>query len=277
MSQNEKNATLAFIGAGNMGKSLIKGLLHDGYPASNIWVSDHQSSHLIECRETLGIQVAANNHEAVSVADVVVLAVKPQQLKELIIELKTIILDKKPLLLSIAAGIRTQRLEEWLGSHMPVVRAMPNTPALVGSGATGIYANGLVSEAQRELAESVLRAVGLTVWVDHEAELDIVTALSGSGPAYFFAMMEALCLEAQNLGMKADVARLLSMQTALGAAKLAFETSLDFAELRAQVTSKGGTTERAMQRLNAHGFYEAVRDAVRSSAQRAQELADENY
>jgi pyrroline-5-carboxylate reductase len=201
------------------------------------------------------------------------LAIKPQLAKAVAQELAPVVQANRPLVISIAAGIRELSLRNWLGKDIAIVRAMPNTPALVRSGATALFANSAVSKEQKNLAESILRAVGMTLWVDDEGLMDAVTALSGSGPAYFFLIMEALENAGHHLGLPHDTARLLAMQTAFGAAKMALESSEELAALRQRVTSPGGTTERAVKVLQEHRLEAIFDEALRAAHQRSKELA----
>lgn len=270
-----KEAQLAFIGAGNMATSLIGGLIADGYPASHIRAADPVAEQRERLHRRHGIQVSDSNSEVAAAADVLVLAVKPQVMAEVARGLAEVVAEHKPLVISIAAGIRTADLARWLGGDARIVRAMPNTPALVQSGATALYAGGDVGTGQRDLAESILRAVGLVVWVDDEALMDAVTALSGSGPAYCFLLMELLSEIGADLGLPADTARLLTLQTAFGAAKMALESSEDAAELRRRVTSPGGTTEAALAVLTAGELHAVLQRALTAARDRSRELADE--
>lgn len=268
------NATLAFIGAGNMARSLIGGLIQAGWPKAHLLATDPNEATRAQLTSQLGITVLSDNRAATKQADVVVLAVKPQQLQAVCRELADAVAHK-PLILSVAAGIRTADIDRWLGGGLPIVRTMPNTPALVGSGATGLFANDAVSPEQRTLAENILRAVGITVWVDKEKLLDAVTAVSGSGPAYFFMLMEAMQAAGERLGLEADQARLLTVQTALGAAKMALETQEDVGELRRKVTSPNGTTEAALKVFFEAGCMETVDQALAAAYTRAGELAQQ--
>ncbi len=268
-------ATLAFIGGGNMARSLIGGLIADGYPAGHIWVADPDKERLAELAAAFGIRVTPDNAEAASVAEAVVLAVKPQVMRSVAESLRGLIAHRAPLVISIAAGVRESDLDRWLGGSAAIVRCMPNTPALVQSGATALYGNSRVSAAQRDIAESLLRAAGITRWVDDEQLLDAVTAVSGSGPAYFFLFIEMLEHSARELGLTDNTARLLALQTALGAAKMALESSEDAATLRQRVTSPGGTTQAALEVLEQGGIRELFDKAVRAAARRAAELGDQ--
>ncbi len=267
---------IAFIGGGNMARSLIGGLLANGWPAARIHVAEPAAAqHALLHQLDPGLQVGTDNRRAAAAAEVVVFAVKPQVLPAVARELAAVVRERQPLCLSIAAGVRTTDLARWLGGEAAIVRCMPNTPALVQSGATGLYATARVSEAQRARAESLLRAVGLTVWVAEEALLDVVTALSGSGPAYLFLLIEAMQQAAEGQGLPAETARVLALQTALGAARLALESSEPVAELRRRVTSPGGTTEAALAVFEAGDLRGLVARAMQAARDRAGELADE--
>ena len=267
--------TLAFIGGGNMAGSLIGGLIADGWPPGRIQVADTDAARTTQLVERFSVIASRDHCEAVANADAVILAVKPQVLHEVAGQIAPAIGRQQPVVISIAAGIRESSLRNWLGEDTAIVRCMPNTPAMVQSGATALYANPRVSEAQRSLAESVLRAVGLALWVDDEVQMDAVTALSGSGPAYFFLFMEALQAAGTELGLPADTARLLTLQTAFGAAKMALESREDAATLRRRVTSPGGTTERAIEVFMQAGIESSVLRALQAAAARSRELADE--
>ncbi len=268
-----ENLKITFIGGGNMARSLIGGLVADGYDPALIRVADPDEQQRRFLQARFGIHALAANDEAVANADVVVLAVKPQVMKQVAMALAPRLAPSPPLVISIAAGIRETDLDRWLGEQVPLVRAMPNTPAMVQSGATALHANARVSDAQREAAEFVMRAVGLTVWLQDEALMDAVTALSGSGPAYIFLVMEALEAAGRELGLDPETARLLTLQTTFGAAKMALETAEDSATLRRRVTSPGGTTERAIAVLEEGGLAELFQRALKAAHDRAEELA----
>ncbi len=271
MDQSE----LCFIGGGNMAASLIGGLIADGYPPDRIRVADPDPARLQALARRFGVATHSDNATACRGVAVVVLAVKPQVMATVARALGPELGRDRPLVVSVAAGIRTDDLGRWLGTGLPLVRCMPNTPALVQSGATALFATPAVSEAQRELAESILRAVGLTLWLDDEDLMDAVTALSGSGPAYFFLLMEAMAAAGEELGLDADAARLLTLQTAFGAAKMALESDEGPGQLRARVTSPGGTTERALAAFESGGFRELVTAALRAARDRSRELAEQ--
>jgi pyrroline-5-carboxylate reductase len=265
---------IGFIGAGNMARSLAGGLLHNDWQKSRLLLSDPDKQQRQAVEKTLGVTVLANNNEVAAQADILVLAVKPQTLQSVSRELAAAVQKKRPLIISIAAGIRIDDLQRWLGGGLAIVRAMPNTPALIAAGSSGLFANTVTSESQRDQAESILRAVGIVVWLPEEGLLDVVTALSGSGPAYFFLIMEALEQSAIELGLSPDIARLLTLETAYGAAKMALENGEDPAILRQRVASPGGTTERALQVLEQGQIRGLLNSALQAAKQRAGELAD---
>ena len=269
------NQKIGFIGGGNMARSLIGGLVSDGYPASNIIVSDLDADKLTELSDKFGIANTQDSGELAANVDILVMAVKPQHIKVVCEGIKPAVQTKSPVIVSIAAGIRVSALARWLGNALAVVRCMPNTPALVKTGATGLYANEHVSDDQKDAVESLLRAVGITVWVSGEDKLDTVTALSGSGPAYFFLMMEALEAAAIEAGLDQKTAQLLTQETALGAAKMALESSESAGVLRQRVTSPGGTTERAISIMQERDLATIYKEAVLAAKQRSVELSDE--
>ncbi len=269
------DTTLAFIGGGNMAGSLIGGLITDGWDPARIRVADTSTQRLEQLSQQFPIKTTTSNIDTAEQADIILLAVKPQVIKSVAQELADIVAQQQPLVISIAAGIPASALGNWLGKSTAIVRAMPNTPAMVQSGAAALYANASVSEDQRSIAESILRAVGIVIWVDDEAQMDAVTALSGSGPAYFFLFMEALQLAGQELGLPKDSARLLALQTAFGAAKMALESNEDAATLRHQVTSPGGTTEHAIRTFQEGALEALVSKALLAAATRSRELAAE--
>ena len=258
-----------------MASSLIGGLIADGCPAGNLWVTDPNQEKLNFLSSQFAINTTTDNNEAVAKSDVVALCVKPQNMHEVTASITNAVQDKKPMVISVAAGIREGDLQTWLGGNIAIVRVMPNTPALIQTGASGLYANTCVSDEQRNLAETILRAVGLAVWLDDEAMMDVVTALSGSGPAYFFYVMEAMEKAAVDLGLEQKTAHLLTLQTALGAAKMALESQYDVAELRHRVTSPGGTTEQAINTLQSGNLEKLFADALTAAANHSKELAKE--
>ena len=266
---------LAFIGGGNMAAALIGGLIKRGLHSDRVVVADPSQEQLQRLVRDYGISTAADNASAAQGAEVVVLAVKPQQMRAVALGLAPHLARGNPLVISVAAGIPHAALARWLGPKIGVVRTMPNRPALNGFGATGLYAPASVGAANRALAETVMAAVSATVWVEHESQMDTVTALSGSGPAYFFLFMEALEAAAHERGLPHDVAHQLTLETAFGAAQMARHSSDSLATLCEQVTSKGGTTAAALAVLDAAGLGAIVAHAVAAADRRSAELAAE--
>lgn len=266
--------TIAFIGAGNMARSLAGGLLQQGWPAAAVRMADPNKEQLGAARKAFDIAVFADNAAAARGANILVLAVKPQTLRAVCTALRPA-LAHAPLAISVAAGIRAHDIARWLGGGCAVVRTMPNTPALIGQGATALFAHTGVTAAQRTQAENIMRAVGIAEWVADEAALDAVTALSGSGPAYFFRVIEVLEQAGIAQGLPPATARRLSIQTALGAASMAAASDEAPAVLRARVTSPGGTTERALATLDEGHIAELFARAVAAARARSQELAEE--
>ena len=265
---------IAFIGCGNMAQSLIGGMIANGTSSSNIAVADPSDTATAVAEKKWNVTVAANNNEAVSDTDVVVLAVKPQQMQTVLTGIADHLTDQ--LLVSIAAGIQTKDMLNWANtSQVAIVRCMPNTPALLQCGATGLFAASNVTSEQRKIAEEILNAVGLTAWVDQESQLDAITALSGSGPAYFFLMIEAMTEAATELGLNKDLAIQFATQTALGAARMTTESDVEPAQLRKNVTSPAGTTEAALNSFNNNNFTEIVAQAMQAADKRAGELGRE--
>ncbi len=270
-----RQQTIGFVGGGNMATALISGLIDDGYAPQNIWVSDLDKQKLNVLAKQFGLNITSDNQHVVEHAQVLVLSVKPQTMRQVAEEISQPVLRLKPVIVSIAAGIRVVDLAKWLGGGVAIVRCMPNTPALVRTAATALYANDQVSAEQRDVAESVMRAVGLVAWVDKESALDIVTALSGSGPAYFFLLMESMERAALELGLDTETARLLIEQTAFGATKLALEVEGAPAELRKRVTSPGGTTQYAIDVFEKGDFSDLVGSALCAAYERSIELSNE--
>ncbi|MCR4346144.1 MAG: pyrroline-5-carboxylate reductase [Sulfuricaulis sp.] len=265
---------IGFIGAGNMARSLASGLLKNGWGQSQIVLSDPESSQRQAIESVLGVKTFADNEVVVTRAAILVLSVKPQLLAGVAKALAHVVQKTKPLVISIAAGVRLEDIDRWLGGGLPIVRAMPNTAALIGSGASGLYANERVNESMRNQAESILRAVGVTVWLNNEDLMDVVTALSGSGPAYFFLVMEALEQAAIESGLAPKQARLLTLETAFGAAKMALEGHEEPSQLRRRVTSPGGTTEQAVKILEQGDIRQLFKKAVQAAVNRSREIAD---
>jgi len=274
---------IAFIGCGNMARSLIGGLIANGQSPTNITVADPSEDATHAAAADWGVTVADNNQQAVQTADVVVLAVKPQKMKAVLTDVADTLSSQ--LLISLAAGILSKDMLAW--SQVPnnkvsasekeiaLIRCMPNTPALLQAGATGLYANSSVSNEQRSIAETILNAVGTIAWVEQESQLDAITALSGSGPAYFFLMIESMTEAAVQLGLAKETATQFAIQTALGAARMAAESGTEPAELRQNVTSPAGTTEAALNNFTNNNFKQIVLSAMQAADKRAQELGKE--
>lgn len=267
------NTKITFIGAGNMAASLIGGLCKQGVKAEQISASDPGATQLEILKNTYAINTFTDNNLAVKDADIIVLAVKPQIMRHVCEQLAGSVVQQQ-LVISIAAGITCASLSQWLGVKN-IIRCMPNTPALIQQGVSGLYATEQVSVQQREQAQQLLSAVGLAVWLDDEQLIDAVTAVSGSGPAYFFLLIEAMTEAGIKLGLPAATAAQLAKYTAQGASTMACQSAMDATVLRQQVTSPNGTTDAAIRALQSGGFNDLVNTAVRSAAARSQELAQQ--
>jgi pyrroline-5-carboxylate reductase len=267
------NRRLCILGAGNMGRALIGGLLRSGTRSEQLSVAESQADAREAVARDFGITASADNAAAVAGASIVVLAVKPQDAAAVLRPLAAAFAEQRPLLISVAAGVRVAALESWCGAGVPVMRAMPNRPARVGAGATGVYAPPAIGQAQRVAAERVLAAVGDVFWVRAEELLDVVTALSGSGPAYFFLLAELMAEAGAELGLESAMAQRLAAATLYGSGLLARTGDAELARLRAEVTSAGGTTEAALQVFAAADLRGTVRAALAAATQRGRELA----
>ncbi len=271
---------ITIIGGGHMGRALIAALLRQGASAGNLVVGEAHDAAREALLRDYGVRATADNLAAIDGADVVLLAVKPQEMARVVTPLQPALTRDRPLVLSVAAGIRCADLQGWCGDGIDVVRAMPNRPALVGAGATGLYAAPSVSAARRELATRIMESTGVVVWVPDEAQIDVVTALSGSGPAYFFLVGEAMAEAGRALGLDAATAARLAAATLHGSGLLAAEaatpgTPATLARMRSEVTSKGGTTEAAIGALEQAGLRDAILRAITAATQRSQQLAAE--
>jgi pyrroline-5-carboxylate reductase len=266
------HATIAIIGAGHMGISLLGGLISHGYPATHIFLSEPDAFKLQDAKNHYHIHTTTNNVEAIQTAEIILFAVKPNLIATIAKELAEVIQRRKPLVISIAAGVSEKRIQQYLGNNIPIVRAMPNTPALIGCGATALYANTFASKEQKQLAESILSSVGIVVWLENESLMDAVTALSGSGPAYFYLMIEAMQNAGEKLGLSHDIARQLTLQTAYGAARLAKESEKPASELRQQAMTPGGTTEQALAVLEENHMRDIITTAIEAATHRSKEL-----
>ena len=267
------NSKITFIGGGNMARSLIGGLVATGMSNKDISVSEPKADLREKLSKNFGVNALEENASAVMGANVIVLAVKPQILQEVVTPLGALVAEARPLLISVAAGVTCSSIERWVGGDPALIRVMPNTPALIGAGISALYANNNVSDGQGTLAEKIMAAVGKTVWIEEETLMDAVTAVSGSGPAYFFYVMQAIHNAAVREGLDAQTARLLSLETALGAARLAVESTEEPGSLQQQVTSPGGTTEAAIKVLDDAGVRDTLQQAVSAARARGGELA----
>ena len=267
--------TLAFIGAGNMARAIIGGLLEKGHPPEQVWASAPNDDHLSALRTDFGIQTTTDNDECAARADVLVLAVKPQVMKTVCEALSPTVRQHQPLVVSIAAGLDTDTLNTWLGGKQALIRCMPNTPSLVGEGVSALFATAEVSEAQQTVARQLFDSIGLTVWLEDEAQMHAVTGLSGSGPAYFFLILEALENAATEAGLPAETARKLAIQTMGGAANMAATGKDDPATLKQNVMSPGGTTERAIQTFEDGGLRALIRNAYGAAVTHSEHMAEQ--
>ena len=266
---------IAFIGGGNMARSLVGGLVEKGCKPGRIIVSEPDAEQRATLAKRVPVRMSTDGSAAAHDADVLVFAVKPQVMQSAAKAVAAAVQARQPLIISIAAGITTADLDRWLGGGQAIVRAMPNTPALLGAGAAGLYATPKVSAARRATAQALMEAVGQAHWIEDEALMDAVTALSGSGPAYFFLLMECMEAAALELGLPADTARALTLQTAFGAARMAQESSEAPAALRRQVTSPNGTTAAALGVFEEGHYATLVQKALRAARDRGRELSAE--
>ena len=266
---------LAVLGGGNIGRALIGGLLRQGMRPERVRVGERDPAACAALQRDFGLSATADNAAAVRGAQVIVLAVKPQDAGPVLRPLAAELAHGRPIVLSVAAGVRLSALQHWCGPLVPVLRAMPNRPALVGAGVTGLFVPPQGNPAHADLAEQILRAVGEVVRLDTEEALDVVTAISGSGPAYFFLLAEWLAQAGTEMGLSAAAARALSVATLYGAGLLAHSGAGDLAQLRAQVTSKGGTTEAALRSFEAANLGQIVVQAAQAAAARSRELAEQ--
>ena len=270
----ENKTVIGFIGAGNMAYALIKGLLNNGFDTNQINISD-PNKELLQRRESeLKVTTYSDNTSLLSNSDIIFFAVKPQVLSSVCLELKGVV-KSKHLFVSIVAGIRSSDINRWLGGNFALIRTMPNTPALFQTGVTGLFANELVNNEQKSLVSSILSSVGECFWVDEEKLIDAITAISGSGPAYFFLLMQSMTQAGMALGLDEETANSLSIQTAYGASLMANKTGKDSRTLRAEVTSPNGTTQSAIESFQDQNFEGIVANATRAAYDRARELSNE--
>jgi len=268
---------IAFIGAGNMTRALVSGLIQNNVPADHIWVSSPEITKRHYEQLHPKIHATTNNIEAVKHANVIVLAVKPTHMKLVCTELSAMILEKKPLLISIATGITIESIQKWIGNvDCNIIRTMPNIAAAVAASTTGLYAKSCISEGQKHWTESFFRSVGSTIWLENESQLDAITAISGSGPAYLFYIFEAMQNAAMALNIPEHIAKWLVSETAISATTMASESDDTFRQLRDFVTSPNGTTRAALNVLDRHQVQMIFKDAIEAAHVRAQELSKEN-
>ncbi len=270
-----KQPTIAFIGAGNMSQAIFGGLIKQGYDPARIWASSRTPETLRHLTTEYGIHTSTNNLELIAQADVVILAVKPQGMQALLVELADSLQQHQPLLISVAAGITIDALNRWSGYGLSIVRCMPNTPSLLQCGASGLYANATVTADQRQIVDHIFCSVGIVSWVDKESLIDAVIAVSGSGPAYYFMIMEAMIDAGVKLGLSEQTATKLTIQTALGAARMAQESDVDAGTLKRRVMSPGGTTEQAIFTLEEGKLPQLLESAMQRCAERADEMAQQ--
>lgn len=267
---------IAFIGAGNMNRAIIIGLIKSGFPPANVIVSNPSPQKRESLAQELGVLHTADNVEAASFADIIVLGVKPYLITEVCKHLKATIDLADKCFISVAAGTTIEQMQDAAGQGQPVIRVMPNTPSQIGLGVSGIYASEQVTEDQKAIATQVMESVGIVKWLDKESDIDHIIAVSGSAPAYFFLFMEAMAAEAVRLGFSEQESRELVQQTALGAAQMVVDSSSSIATLRENVTSKGGTTQAALKAFTDGGLPELVSDAMQAAIKRAKEMAQQS-
>jgi len=272
-TMQKQKPTIVFIGAGNMASSIIGGLIKTGYPKDKIIACAPTEVNLKLLREKYDIRLETNNQQAACQADILVFCVKPQILQAVCTELRTEITEYNPLIITIAAGIETHPISHWIGGKPAIVRCMPNTPALIGKGASGLFANAFVTDAQKQEADAIFSAVGITEWVNKEYLMHTVTAISGSGPAYFFMIMESMEKAARDAGLSGKTAHRLTTQTLLGAAAMALSSELTPAELKRNVMSPGGTTEQAIKSFEEGSLATLFENAISSALLRSKEIA----
>lgn len=271
-----QNRKLGFIGAGNMPRSIISGLVASGYNAKSIVASNPSTPKLDALQRDFDINVTQSNHHVVQTSEVIVLSVKPQLMEQVCVDLVKHCDVSQKLIISIAAGITISRISELLGGHKNIIRTMPNTPSALSLGMTGLFANEAIAQDDKDFAAFVMEQVGKTLWVNKEHDIDIVTACAGSSPAYFFLFAQAMQDEAIKMGLKKKDARLLVQQAMLGsAAMIETNDSLELSELRANVTSKGGTTHAAIETFKAGGLEKTVSDAMQAAVARASAMSKE--
>lgn len=275
LSEQLTQLAIGFIGTGNMAQAIIHGLIKAGQPSEQIYCANPSLDILEQLKSHYPtIHISHNNDEIAKNSDILLLSVKPQKMAQALDSIQNLDLTNK-LIVSIAAGVETETIGTQLRQNIAIVRAMPNTPAMIGAGATGLFANSLVTEQQQMLAEQIFNAIGLSVWIESESQMDLVTAISGSGPAHYFYFLEAVIKSATKQGMDLETAKQLAVQTALGAAKMVIENDdVAIEELRSRVTSPGGTTAAAIESFQNDEFTAIIDKALRASVERGIELAE---
>jgi pyrroline-5-carboxylate reductase len=275
MTEIINKAKIGMIGAGNMGQALLSGLIKQHYPKTHICIADPSEEKCTLFKQQWDILCSQHNNQAAQFADFLILAVKPHQIKSVLEEIRADI-QKNTVILSVAAGVTATQLTTWLANAQnPVIRAMPNTPALINQGITALYKTSTVTQSQAQTAEKLLSAVGQTIWIEDESLMNVVTALSGSGPAYFFYILEGLIAAAEKMGLPKNIAQQLAMQTAKGSIAMAQQSNFSLEALRAQVTSKGGTTERGLEVLSEHNLFSTLEQTIKQAALRGQALSEQ--
>lgn len=275
MQSDPQQPAISFIGAGNMARAILGGLVANGYDPTRIWASAPEDSHLQGLRDDFGIYTTTDNRHCASQADILILAVKPQVMAQACQDVASVVRNTRPLAVSIAAGLDSQTIGGWLGGDVPVVRCMPNTPSLVGKGASALYATDSVSRQQREAVTSIFSSIGLGVWLEQEQQMHAVTALSGSGPAYCYMLVESMEAAAVDAGVPSETARQLAVQTMAGAAEMCSHGDETPAQLRRNVMSPGGTTEQAVEALESGGLRGIVAKAFNAAKTRSAELSEQ--
>lgn len=269
-----KQPIITFIGGGNMSRNIVTGLINSKYDPKQVWIANRGEKKLAFFREKLGVHTTQDNREAAQQADIIVIAVEPSVVKSVCEEIRDIVKEKSPLIISVASGVNDSHMREWLGNETAIVRVMPNTPSSVAMGASGLYANKNVTIEQKKLAEHIMRAIGIIVWVEDESLINAIAALSGSGPAYVFLVMESLQTAGEKLGLSKEDARLLTLQTVLGAARMAFESEHDVTELRRFITVPGGSTEQAVKVFEDRGIRDLFKDALKAAHNHTVKVAE---
>ena len=264
---------IGIIGGGNMGQAMLEGFLKQGIAPQYLMVADHKNEHCQQVTKLFEVFATTDNAKLAESVDVLILAIKPQQMPIVVREMASCITHQ--LIVSVAAGVGTDQIKAWLGNeNTAIIRAMPNTPAVIGEGATALFANASVTQSQKDAVQELMQSLGSVLWVNKESQMHVVTALSGSGPAYFFYMLENLITAGEALGLSTSQAEQLTLQTALGSIQMALKSDVDLQTLRRKVTSKGGTTERGIQILQEGHFAELILQAVQQAAERSREISD---